>query len=615
MGDDHFAPIHGKGSVVLEFSSGKSITLFNVLYVPKLCKNLNSGPVLNKCGYKHVYESDKYISSKCGVFVGFGYYNNVYCDASNQGLGCVLMQRGKVENATAEMLRGLDQLMEKKEGGRYLVHSGANKTYYDLRDMYGGHVWGRILLPISWWKIYFTALVDIAEGIENTAKNMQLRWWNKVMLERVVLERCSAFGKKRNVSTKIFGTIEIIKGDQDEISLRRGYCDNCALSRLCADVLSKLSNQKNAFIGTNGEDAVQHVVNLLKIVDPLVLPNVSYERLRLVVFPISLRGEASKWFKEEPQCSIATWGDRTERFFGKYYPPSRTGRLTETKAKGDDEIALTNGKFSDLEEEYPYEDGEIAEIFRIKTIIFNYETPLCKAFNEFNYLFQINPDVLTKDIIGFMTYEEYKDDWIYEWNKDVSWYMKNHGRIMKYGKNPLLLDITVNHSRLRVDIQSGQLVAGKMTDIAIEETYLEHLDKVIMEGLINEDEESYDEAWKIWDDYENTTHNDAKRNNNDADDISNLDLVRDNTFYHTNEEEKQYEEDKCEFLENPRQDLPVCKIGRFEVIKYFFGPAKKYIAIKECERDDWPRTEENSCHAYQEIFRIMDEGWFVTRAE
>ncbi|GJU53779.1 putative reverse transcriptase domain-containing protein [Tanacetum coccineum] len=49
---DHFAPVHGKGSVVLEFSSGKSITLFNVLYVLKLCKNLISGPVLNKCGYK-----------------------------------------------------------------------------------------------------------------------------------------------------------------------------------------------------------------------------------------------------------------------------------------------------------------------------------------------------------------------------------------------------------------------------------------------------------------------------------------------------------------------------------------------------------------------------------
>nr|GEW15829.1 zinc finger, CCHC-type [Tanacetum cinerariifolium] len=76
MGDEHFAPVYGKGSVALEFSSGKTITLFNVLCVPKLRKNLVSGPVLSKCGYKKVYESDKYILSKCGVFVGFGYYNN-----------------------------------------------------------------------------------------------------------------------------------------------------------------------------------------------------------------------------------------------------------------------------------------------------------------------------------------------------------------------------------------------------------------------------------------------------------------------------------------------------------------------------------------------------------
>ncbi|GJZ12632.1 zinc finger, CCHC-type containing protein [Tanacetum coccineum] len=36
MGDDHFAPVHGKGNVVLKVERGKSSTLFNVLYVPKL---------------------------------------------------------------------------------------------------------------------------------------------------------------------------------------------------------------------------------------------------------------------------------------------------------------------------------------------------------------------------------------------------------------------------------------------------------------------------------------------------------------------------------------------------------------------------------------------------
>ncbi|GJV69391.1 zinc finger, CCHC-type containing protein [Tanacetum coccineum] len=36
MGDEHFALVHGKRSVALEFSSGKTVTLFNVMYVPKL---------------------------------------------------------------------------------------------------------------------------------------------------------------------------------------------------------------------------------------------------------------------------------------------------------------------------------------------------------------------------------------------------------------------------------------------------------------------------------------------------------------------------------------------------------------------------------------------------
>ncbi|GKA48316.1 zinc finger, CCHC-type containing protein, partial [Tanacetum coccineum] len=76
MGDEYFAPVYGKGSLALEFNSGKTVTLFTMLYVPKLRKNLVSSLVLNKCGYKQVYKSDKYILSKSGVFIGFGYYNN-----------------------------------------------------------------------------------------------------------------------------------------------------------------------------------------------------------------------------------------------------------------------------------------------------------------------------------------------------------------------------------------------------------------------------------------------------------------------------------------------------------------------------------------------------------
>ncbi|KAL0413413.1 UNVERIFIED_CONTAM: Retrovirus-related Pol polyprotein from transposon TNT 1-94 [Sesamum radiatum] len=76
MGNESSSPVVGVGSVVLEFTSGKTINLSNVLYVPRLRKNLVSGSVLNKCGFRQVFESDKYIFSKSGVFVGFGYYNN-----------------------------------------------------------------------------------------------------------------------------------------------------------------------------------------------------------------------------------------------------------------------------------------------------------------------------------------------------------------------------------------------------------------------------------------------------------------------------------------------------------------------------------------------------------
>ncbi|GJY14683.1 hypothetical protein Tco_0385105 [Tanacetum coccineum] len=53
---------------------------------------------------------------------------------------------------------------------------------------------------------------------------------------------------------------------------------------------------KNAFSGTNGEDAVEHIEYFLKIVDPIDLPNVNQDKLRVVVFLISLVGDAWRWF-------------------------------------------------------------------------------------------------------------------------------------------------------------------------------------------------------------------------------------------------------------------------------------------------------------------------------
>ncbi|GJV79705.1 hypothetical protein Tco_1515575 [Tanacetum coccineum] len=127
--------------------------------------------------------------------------------------------------------------------------------------------------------------------------------------------------------------------------------------------------------------------------------------------------------------------------------------------RGDDEVELTDEESSD-------DEDDIAEVFRIDTNIFDYETPLCSAFKEFNYLLEVDPDLLTKDIIGFKTYEDYKDDWIYEWNKgDYEWY-------------EALEDCKLKYEALR--------------------------NKAIMEGSIKEDDdESHYEQKRQWNTYTN----------------------------------------------------------------------------------------------------------------
>ncbi|GJU55004.1 reverse transcriptase domain-containing protein [Tanacetum coccineum] len=159
---------------------------------------------------------------------------------------------------------------------------------------------------------------------------------------------------------------------------------------------------------------------------------------------------------------------------------------------------------------------------------------------------EINPDLLTKDIKGFKTYEEFKDDWIYEWNKDdYEWY-------------EALEDSELKEDALR--------------------------NKAIMDGLINDDndDESHYERKKRWNVYYDTNHDHEHMINHEAGE----------------------REELCKIHE-----LPVCTIRRFKMIKYSFKQDEEYVAIKEDEYEDLVRANENACRAYQEIFRMMDEEW------
>ena len=57
-------------------TSGKTLTLKDVVFVPEVRKNLMSGGELNKYGFKMVFEADKFVLSKGGIYVGHKYYCN-----------------------------------------------------------------------------------------------------------------------------------------------------------------------------------------------------------------------------------------------------------------------------------------------------------------------------------------------------------------------------------------------------------------------------------------------------------------------------------------------------------------------------------------------------------
>ena len=73
MGNSATSEVQGMGNIVLKMTSGKEVTLLDVLHVPDIRKNLVSGALLSKAGFRLVFESDKFVLTKNGLFLGKGY--------------------------------------------------------------------------------------------------------------------------------------------------------------------------------------------------------------------------------------------------------------------------------------------------------------------------------------------------------------------------------------------------------------------------------------------------------------------------------------------------------------------------------------------------------------
>lgn len=75
MGNSSSSKVEGHGKIVLKMTSGKELTLNEVLHVPDIQKKLVSNSLLSKNGFKLVFISDKFVFTKNDMFVGKGYLN------------------------------------------------------------------------------------------------------------------------------------------------------------------------------------------------------------------------------------------------------------------------------------------------------------------------------------------------------------------------------------------------------------------------------------------------------------------------------------------------------------------------------------------------------------
>ncbi|GJV66861.1 hypothetical protein Tco_1482370 [Tanacetum coccineum] len=247
---------------------------------------------------------------------------------------------------------------------------------------------------------------------------------------------------------------------------------------------------------------------------------------------------------------------------------------------------------------------------RIETDVFHFETPICKAFKEFNHLLQIDVDVLIRDLLGFKTYEDYKI------HGSMNGIIKCHGPRKNHGlEDSNLKEETLKEKAILEGSWGHENRKGKNFCSWLKESFgnYHELDYELILKLEEywwgkkEEEDLSKDAWSTYlprinndDDAIQATQElfDDHKPIGDDDDIGDLDdyLIPHDEPYYVDEEEEDFKERGSKLLGIPYEKPPTFKFEKFEVIKYSFEPVEEYVS-----------------HVYQDIFRKKDEGWFVTK--
>nr|GEU36235.1 hypothetical protein [Tanacetum cinerariifolium] len=169
----------------------------------------------------------------------------------------------------------------------------------------------------------------------------------------------------------------------------------------------------HAFSGINKEDAIEHIEYFLKIIDPVDLLNVNQDKLRVVIFPISLVRDAWRCWRKDGYCNEGNlpgayivghtlhyqdleWYDalkdselKEEALRNKAIMEGLINEDVELNNKGWkswDDFESTNGDRNEWEYENEHKDDERYKLCSNET----HELPVCniKLFEMIKYSFR-----------------------------------------------------------------------------------------------------------------------------------------------------------------------------------------------------------------------------------
>nr|GEV47705.1 reverse transcriptase domain-containing protein [Tanacetum cinerariifolium] len=111
-----------------------------------------------------------------------------------------------------------------------------------------------------------------------------------------------------------------IEGYEDAIVVPPINANNFELKQTLINLV-----QSNKFTGR--QDPHNHLRFFNKVTFTFRHPEVSNTTIKLLLFPLSLEGEARIWLDKEPPRSILTWEDLVSKFINQFFPPSKTTYL------------------------------------------------------------------------------------------------------------------------------------------------------------------------------------------------------------------------------------------------------------------------------------------------